>query len=53
MTFCFNSCYQYKMNEIVNKVLLTGNKFMPEMFLKQLRFTYSAFGPFTQNKEII
>ena len=24
---------------------------MPEMYLKQPSFTYSAFGPFTKNKE--
>ena len=28
-----NSCYQYKMNEIVNKFLLAGGKFLPEMYL--------------------
>ena len=39
------------MNEIVNKFLLTGDKFMPEMHLKQPGFTYSACGPFTKNKE--
>ena len=43
----------YKMNEIVNKFLLSGDKFMPEMHLKQPRFTYSACGPFTKNKERI
>ena len=42
-----------KMNEIVNKFLLVGDKFMPEMHLKQPGFTYSACGPFTRNKEII
>ena len=41
------------MNEIVNKFLLMGDKFMPEMNLKQLDFTYSAFVPFTKNKERI
>ena len=41
------------MNEIVNKFLLTGDKFMPEMHLKQPRFTYSACVPFTKNKERI
>ena len=41
------------MNEIVNKFLLAGNKFMPEMHLKQPGFTYSACGPFTKNKERI
>ena len=41
------------MNEIVNKVLLAGDKFMPEMHLKQPGFTYSACGPFTKSKERI
>ena len=41
------------MNEIVNKFLLTGNKFMPEMHLKQPGFTYSACDPFTKNKKRI
>ena len=41
------------MNEIVNKFLLVGEKFMPEMHLKQPGFTYSACGPFTRNKERI
>ena len=39
------------MNEIVNKFLLVGDKFMPEMYLKQPGFTYIACGPFTKNKE--
>ena len=30
------------MNEIVNKFLLTGHKFMHEMHLRQPGFTYSA-----------
>ena len=38
------------MNEIVNKFLLVGDKFMPEMHLKQPGFTYSACGPFRKNK---
>ena len=42
-----------KMNEIVNKFLRVGNKFMPEMHLKQAGFTYSACGLFTKNKERI
>ena len=41
------------MNEIINKFLLGGDKFMPEMHLKQPGFTYSACGPFTKNKERI
>ena len=40
------------MNEIVSKFLLAGDKFMPEMHLKQLGFASSACGPFTKkNKE--
>ena len=41
------------MNEIVDKFLLAGDKFMPEMHLKQPGFTYSACGPFAKNKERI
>ena len=41
------------MNEIVNKFLLVGDKFMPDMHLKQSGFTYSACGSFTKNKERI
>ena len=37
------------MNQIVNKGLLAGDKFMPGIHLKP-RFTYSACGPFTKNK---
>ena len=40
----------YKINEIVNKFLLAGDKFMLEMHLKQPGFTYSVCGPFTKNK---
>ena len=41
------------MNNIINKVLLAGDKFMPEMHLRQARFVYSACGPFTRHKERI
>ena len=41
------------MNETVNKILLVGYKFMPEMHLKQLGFTKSDCGLFTKNKERI
>ena len=41
------------MKEVVKKILLVGGKFMPEMHLKQPRFTYSASGPFTKNKKRI
>ena len=30
------------MNEMINKFLLPGDKFMPEMHLRQPGFTYSA-----------
>ena len=39
------------MNEIVDKFLLAGDKFMPEIHLRQPAFTYIACGSFTKNKE--
>ena len=53
LIFCFecNSIEVYKINEIVNK--LAGDKFIPVMHLKQPRFTCSACGTFTENKERI
>ena len=40
------------MNNIINKFLLAGDKFIPEMHLRQPQFTYNACGPFTKlNKE--
>ena len=39
------------MNAIINKFLLAGDKFMPEMHLRQSGFTNSACRPFTENKE--
>ena len=62
MIFCFDTIlkdtslkkrFTYKMNEIVNKFLLAGDKVMPEMHLKQPRFTLSACGQVTKTKEII
>ena len=44
---CFLMFYfalRYKVNEIINKVLLAGDKFMPEMHLRQPGFTYSGCG---------
>ena len=41
------------MNKIINIFLLAGDKFMTEMHLRQPGFTYSACGPFTENKERI
>ena len=43
----------YKLNDIVNKFLLAGDEFMPEMHLKLPGFTYIACGPFNKNKERI
>ena len=57
MTFCVN-CMK-KTNEIVNKFLLAGDQFMPEMHLRQPAalgrpgFICSTCGPFTKNKERI
>ena len=48
-----------KINEIVNKLLIAGNEFMPEIHLRQPAalgkpgFTYSSCGPFTKNEERI
>ena len=42
-----------KMNNLINKFLLAGDKFMPEMHLRQPQFVYSTCGPFTRHKERI
>ena len=44
---------KYKMNNVFNKFLLAGDKFMPEIHLRQLQFTYSACGPFTKHEQRI
>ena len=41
------------MNETVNRFLLVGDRFMPEMHLKQSGFTYSACVLFTKSNERI
>ena len=41
------------MNDIINKFLLVGDKFMSETHLRQPGFTYSACGPFKKTKERI
>ena len=41
------------MNNVINKCLLAGDKFMPEIHLRQPQFVYSACGPFTRHKERI
>ena len=37
------------MNKIVNTFLIAGDRFMPEMHLRQPGFTYSPCGPFKKN----
>ena len=56
LIFSVNYCLwlsndQFKMNKITNKFLLTGDKFMPELHLKEPGF--SACGPFTKRCERI
>ena len=41
------------MNNIINKFLLAGDKFIPETHLRQPQFVHSARVPFTRHKEII
>ena len=41
------------MNNVINNFFLAGDKFMPEMHLRQPRFVYSACGPFTRHKKRI
>ena len=48
-----NLCIKTPLINKINKFLLVGDKFMPEMHLRQPRFVYSACGPFTRHKERI
>ena len=41
------------MNKIINKLLLTGDKFNPELHLNQPEFTCSACGLFTKHRDRI
>ena len=41
------------MNNVINKFLLAGDRFMPEIHLRQPQFTNSACGPFTRHEERI
>ena len=41
------------MNETVNNFLLSGDKFISGIHLRQPGFTYSACGSFTRNRERI
>ena len=40
-------------NNVINKFLLAGDKFLTEMHLRQPQSVYSACGPFTRHKERI
>ena len=40
-------------SNVINKLLLAGDKFMPEIHLRQPQFTYRAYGPFTRHEERI
>ena len=53
MVICFkcNSIKEYKMNDMINKFFLAGDNFMPEIYVKQSGFTYSACEPFTKDKD--
>ena len=51
--FCFeHNSLNYKMNDIINKFLLAVDKFMPEMYLRQPGFTYSACGEYKKNTKV-
>ena len=41
------------MDNLINKFLSLGDKFMPEIQLRQPQFTYSACGPFTRHEKRI
>ena len=41
------------MTNTINKLLLPGDKFIPEMHLRQPQFTYSTCGPFTKHNQRI
>ena len=41
------------MNEIINKFSLAGDKFMPQMHLRQHRSFYSTYRLFTKDRKLI
>ena len=41
------------MNNAINKLLLAGDNFMPEIHLRKSQFTYSACGPFIKHEQRI
>ena len=40
-------------SNVINKLLLAGDKFVPEIHLRQPQFTYSACGPITKHEQRI
>ena len=40
-------------SNVINKLLLAGDKFMPVIHLRQPQFTCSACGPFTKHEQRI
>ena len=52
--FCFkDDVLKNKINEIVNKFLLVGDKLLSEIHLRQPAFTYTNCGPFNKNRKRI
>ena len=43
----------FKMNKIIPKFLLTGDKYISVLFLIQQEFTYDDCGPFNRHRERI
>ena len=43
--------FNLKTDKIVNKFLVEGDKFKPELHLEQPRFTYSACSPLLKTKK--
>ena len=48
----FNNIWnnQFKRNKIVNRFLLTGDKFMSKSHVRQPGFIYGTCGPFTKHR---
>ena len=38
-------------SNVINKLLLAGDKFLPEIHLRQSQFTCSGCGPFTKHEQ--
>ena len=48
---CGKKKLTFSKNKIINKFLLTGDKFIPELHLRQPGLTYSACRTFTKHRE--